>query len=232
MARRAPSPGPVPLGHLSGASTPIAGPSRLLKARSLALALALAVVALAVGALACGGAPRTVAPRSSCADAAASITRGLRVAAPDDAGGVGELEPRFARACQSSRWRPNVVRCFALARDPAEQRVCARRLEPAQRDEARLIQATLDRPASRPRSLPARGLDGACARLGGPVLDAAMSCPRFAIAPRELHSVVETFMRRAAEAAASGDREQIDEIAAQCDQLAATLVAVLAQSGC
>ena len=189
---------------------------------------ALALIGVLVG---CGGGPRPVAPRSSCVDAAASIVRGLRTAAPEQAGGAPELEPRFVQACRSSTWRPAVVRCFALARDPAEHRVCARRLDPAQRGEARLIQGALY-PASRRPARADAGLDDSCRRLG-PVLDALLTCDR--LSPFDqlaVRQAIEAVMRGAAEVATTRDPLRTAQVSADCDHLADMVRAALVQAGC
>lgn len=191
-----------------------------------------AAIAL-VGVLAgCGGGPRPVGPRSSCADAAASIARGLRTAAPKQAEGAAELEPRFAQACRLSGWRPAVVRCFALARDPAEHRVCARRLEPAQRDEARQIQGALYGPASRRPVRSDPGLDDSCRRLG-PVLEALLGCARLSPFDRlAIRQAIEAVLRGAAEVATSHDPLRTAQVSADCDRLADMVRAALVQAGC
>ncbi len=189
---------------------------------------ALALIGLLAG---CGGGPRPVAPRSSCVDAAASIVRGLRTAAPAQAGGAPELEPRFVQACRSSSWRPAVVRCFALARDPAEQRVCARRLDPAQRDEARLIQGTLY-PASRRPGRADTGLGDSCRRLG-PVLEVLLACDR--LSPFDqlaVRQAIEAVMRGAAEVATTHDPLRTAQVSADCERLADMVRAALVQAGC
>jgi hypothetical protein len=192
---------------------------------------AAALVALAALAGGCGGRQRTGPPRSTCAEAAASITQGLRRAAPEDAERASELEPRFAEVCRSSRWRPTVVRCFALARDPAEHRVCARRLEPAQRDEARTVQSVLYGPDAgrlRPREVVAT--DG-CRGLG-PIREQLLTCDKLPPPYKlELATHLDALARAAFDASHAGGSARA-ELAEVCEQVVDHLRAQLVQVGC
>ena len=191
---------------------------------------ALALAALA--AVACGGRQRTGPPRSTCAEAAASIARGLRRVAPAEADGVDALEPRFAAACRASAWRPTIVRCFAIARDPAEHRVCARRLDPGQRVEARLIQGALYGPASqRP---PAGGgvADESCQRMG-PVIEALGGCDRLSpFEQLDLRRAIVLALQQASEASASADRASLVQASGDCARVADQVRATLIHAGC
>ncbi len=189
--------------------------------RALALALAL---------MACGGSQHPGPPRSTCADAAASMVRGLRAAAPEAAERVAELEPRFAEVCRSSGWRPNIVRCFALARDPAEHRVCARRMPREQRDEARLIQGQLYGPASRRDSASTGTIDERCLQLG-PVREGIMLCDRLSpFEQLELERYIDDVVMNLT--ASIRDPRRLEQIAAECERVATTIRATLAQLGC
>lgn len=191
--------------------------------------------ALAIGvvlAAACGAGRPAGPPRSTCADAAASIAQGLRLAAPADADRAADLEPRFAHACRTSRWRPNVVRCFVLSRDPAEHRVCARRLDPEQRAEARVIQGALyGEPTARAR-------DGAPAAVTGcrglpAARDALLACdflpPPLKI---ELARDLELLARNAGNAAGTGGPTSAADLAAICDHMVDQVRGLLRQVGC
>ncbi len=190
-----------------------------------------AAVPLLAALAACGGGQRPGPPRSTCADAAASITRALRVVAAEHADGVAELEPRFAAACRDDAWRPALVRCFALARDPAEHRVCIRRLEPGQRAEARAIQTSLY-PASRRAPSPASRIADSCQRLA-PVREALLGCDR--LPPPymfEMLRSIDAVLRAAVDAAIGQDTDLMAEVAMDCERRADEMRAVLTQVGC
>ncbi|HVV82431.1 MAG TPA: hypothetical protein VHE35_05100 [Kofleriaceae bacterium] len=178
----------------------------------------------------CGGAQHPAPPRSTCADAAASIVRALRVLAPADGERAAELEPRFADTCRTSGWRPGVIRCFALARDPDEDRVCARRLEPDQRDKARLIQGTLYGPGRAVVTAPSigdncRGLIDALEVIG--------TCPTLPpTVHMEMREAIQASLTYAATAAASRDPQQLEKAATRCQQLSDMLHNALVQVGC
>ena len=193
------------------------------------LAAPLMLVALAAG---CGASRPAGPPRSTCAEAAASIAQGLRVASPGDAERAADLEPRFANACRTSRWRPNVVRCFALARDPAEHRVCANRLEPAQREEAHVIQGALYATPNRARpdeELPDLGI---CPGLTV-ARDALLACPALPESTkldyvRSLEVLARSIGRAAAASGPSGD----GELAMICERMLHEVRRVLMNVGC
>ena len=190
---------------------------------------ALALVGMLAG---CGGGQRPGAPRSSCADAAASIVRGLRAVAPAQAARAPALEPRFAQACRTSGWRPALVRCFALARDPAEHQVCARRLDPAQREEARLIQGALYEPASRRAVTADGGLPEGC-RHFQPVFDTVRACDRLSpFDQMEVTQAIQSLLQTAAEVATSRDPVRIAQVSANCEHLENMIRAALIQAGC
>jgi hypothetical protein len=189
---------------------------------------------VAIGALlaaACGAGRTAGPPRSTCVAAAASIAQGLRLASPADAERAADLEPRFAHACRTSRWRPNVVRCFALARDPAEHRVCARRLEPPQRQEARVIQDALyGAPSARVRGSPpaAAGCRGLLT-----TRDALLACdllpPPLKI---ELARDLEILVRSVPGTAATGGPASAADLAVVCDHMIDQVRRLLLQVGC
>ncbi len=190
----------------------------------------LALAALA--AVACGGRQRSGPPRSTCAEAAASITRGLRMAAPEDADGAAALEPRFVAACRTSTWRPTIVRCFALARDPAEHRVCARRLEPGQRVEARLIQSTLYGPASQRPAAAGGVADDSCHRME-PVIEALNGCDRLSpFEQLDLRRAIVLALQQASEASARAARASMVQAGSDCARVADQVRATLIHAGC
>ncbi len=188
---------------------------------------ALALAALA--AVACGGRQQPGPPRATCAEAAASITRGLRMAAPEDGGGAAALEPRFAATCRTSAWRPTIVRCFAIARDPAEHRVCARRLDPGQRVEARLIQGALYGPASQRPSAADTFADDSCDRLDS-VIDALAACDRLSpFEQLELRRALALALQQAAGSHATRPSLQANT---DCARVADLVRATLIHAGC
>lgn len=199
--------------------------------RRRARALVPAALALAVAASGCGGAQRPGPPRSSCEEAAASIVRGLRSVAPADADKAAELEPRFVEACRRSAWRPGLVRCFAIARDAAELRVCARRLDRPQRDEASAIQAELYGVTRRETD---RGgsVDEQCRRLLGPAIEQLFVCGD-QLSPFErldLRRQVDTIVRSLE--LAHRDPDRAGDVAHECARLADRIRIALSRAGC
>jgi hypothetical protein len=189
-----------------------------------------ALLALGLAAAGCGGGHRPGPPRSTCADAAASIVSGLRRITTADAEQVTALEPRFADACRSSGWRPNVVRCFAIARDVPEQRVCARRLTLAQRDEARLIQGELYAGTARPNRERGGRIDERCRQLGR-VLEGLFLCDQLSpFDQMELRRHIELVV--SSMATAGDDPRRAAEIAEDCDRLADRIRDTLIRAGC
>ncbi len=190
--------------------------------RAPAAPLALALVA----ALGCGGRKVPAAPRSTCADAAAAIARGLHAATGEPAITV---EAPLAALCRSAAWRPAVVRCFALARDPAEHRICARRLEPAQRDDARVLQANL---YGAPADASERGqvrYPPACMRLRG-AFERFAACDRMGANRMEVAALVSTVLERAG--AEGLDPGAVAMVSLECERLGAALRSAVEAAGC
>lgn len=191
-----------------------------------------ALVIAALMATGCGGRSVPAPPRSSCADAAASIVRGLRASGHEDA---ATIEGRLAATCRKDHWRGAVVRCFALARDPAELRVCSRRLEPVQRTEARALQHELDGEPTKVGGGRASGTTPACERLAE-VFVQFSTCPplvaRFGPSLPELSAYTERSLARAAEAVQRRDAAAAVRADADCDMLGARLRDAVDQAGC
>jgi hypothetical protein len=125
-----------------------------------------------------------------------------------------------------------VVRCFALARDPAEHRVCAHRLAPAQREEARVIQGALyGTPGGRARPAASVEIEG-CRGLGA-ARDALLSCDLLPAPLKvDLARDLETLARSAGLAASSGGPTSAADLAEICDHMIEQVRRLLLQVGC
>lgn len=183
--------------------------------------------ALALAALVgCGGHAVPAAPRSTCTQAAVAITRGWTQTTGKPAASV---ERTVAELCRSARWRPTVVRCFALARDPAELRVCARRLTPEQRDQARVVQAELEgKPVPVPGERTA-DLPPACMQLRA-VFARFAACDRLAMFRDDITPQIAIVLSRAS--SVGNDPALLVFVSNQCELLAGALQQATSSAGC